>query len=205
MAITHTRNPNPGVGAFFSSAAFCAAFLLAPTLWAKTRAYLTVELESRFTRTNSVPSDAITGIIALGGSHQRIVEAVRLAQHYRNAMLVVTGASPEDQDYAKAQGFTDGRLVLEQRAKTTFQNAIFSRQLLTPDQHQKWLIVTSAIHMPRAIGAFRQAGFFALPWPVFDRPELDSATTQMTLHEVFGLLDYRLLGRIDSLFPAPSS
>jgi uncharacterized SAM-binding protein YcdF (DUF218 family) len=204
MATTFAEKRNLGFGAaaLFSTAALCAAVLLAPNLWNKTRAFLTLKLQSRFAR--STPSDAITGIIALGGSHARIVEAVHLAKQYPNAKLIITGAPAEDQDYAQAQ-IADGRLTIEPYAKTTYENALFSRQLLEPDQRQSWLIVTSAIHMPRAVGAFREAGFSVLPWPVFDQPAIDTAATQVTLHEVFGLLDYWALGRIDCLFPAPNS
>ena len=201
-AFTETRSLSYGVVALFSTAAFGAVLLHSPNLWNKTRAFLTLKLQSRFARTT--PSDAVTGIIALGGSHARVVEAVRLAKLYPDAKLVVTGESPEDRAYAQAE-VTDGRLVIEPNAKTTYENAHFSRQLLQPDQRQSWLIVTSAIHMPRAVGAFREAGFSVLPWPVFDQPSIDAAATRVTLHEVFGLLDYWVLGRIDSLFPAPSS
>ena len=205
MEFTQTRNLGYGVGALFSTAAFCAVLLVAPNFWHATRAFLTLELASRFARTNLTPPDAVTGIIALGGSHERVVEAVRLAKQYPDAKLVVTGASPLDQTYAQAQGLTEGRLVIEPHAKTTYENALFSRQMLAPDRHEKWLIVTSAIHMPRAVGAFRGAGFSVVPWPVFDQPAIDTEVTPMTLHEVFGLLYYWLLGRIDSLFPAPNA
>lgn len=205
MNFTQTQKSASRAGALLSSAAFCASLLLAPNLWNKTREVLTLALESRFARTDATSSDTLAGIIALGGSHERVVEAVRLARQFPDAKLVVTGASPEDQAYAQAQGFSDSRLLVEPDAKTTYQNAIFSRRLLGPEQRQKWLIVTSAIHMPRAIGAFREAGFSVLPWPVFDRADLDPAATRVTLHEVFGLLDYWILGRIDSLFPAPNA
>ena len=204
MEFTETRKPDYGVGALLATAAFCAVLLLAPNLWTTTRTFLTRELESRFARTTA-PLSAVAGIIALGGSHGRFVEAVRLAKQYPNAKLVVvTGESPEELAYVQAQGFADGRLVLERHSKTTYQNALFSRQLLAPDQRQEWLIVTSAIHMPRAVGAFRHAGFSVLPWPVFDQPANDTKATRRTLHEIFGLLYYWYLGRIDSLFPAPN-
>ena len=127
-----------------------------------------------------------------------MVEAAHLASEYAEAKLVITGASPQDEALRAGTGFGHGRLVIEPKAKTTFENAIYSRQLVAPNRNEKWLIVTSAIHMPRAIGAFREAGFSVLPWPVADRSD-----NRTTLHEVFGLLGYWLLGRIDSPFPAP--
>ena len=100
---------------------FGAALLVAPNFWHTTRAFVT-------------PPDAVTGIIALGGSHERIVEAARLAKQYPRC---VTGASPIDQSYAQAQGLTEGRLVIEPQAKTTYENALFSCQMLAPDRNER--------------------------------------------------------------------
>jgi uncharacterized SAM-binding protein YcdF (DUF218 family) len=205
MEFAATRKLDYGAGTLLATAAFCTVLLLGPNLCTTTRAFLTLELENRFVPITAPPSETVAGIIALGGSHGRVVEAIHLARQYPNAKLVVTGESPQEEAYVQAQGFGEGRLVLERHAKTTYQNALFSYQLLAPDQRQKWLIVTSAIHMPRAVGAFREVGFSVLPWPVFDQPANGTEATRRTLHEVFGLLYYWLLGRIDSLFPAPNA
>jgi uncharacterized SAM-binding protein YcdF (DUF218 family) len=75
--------------------------------------------------------------------------------------------------------------------------------------------VTSAFHMPRSVGVFRKAGWSVLPYPVdyrvapihLRRPglELESGLkqAQLALHEWVGLVAYRLMGRTDSLYPAP--
>jgi uncharacterized SAM-binding protein YcdF (DUF218 family) len=90
------------------------------------------------------------------------------------------------------------------------------KALVDPKPGERWLLVTSAWHMPRSIGIFRRVGFTVEPWPVdyrtadawdllrlFDAPadglkRLDTAT-----REWVGLLIYRLTGRTDALFPAP--
>ena len=43
---------------------------------------------------------------------------------------------------------------------------MFTRDLVKPKPGERWLLVTSATHMPRSIGAFRQAGFPVIPYPV---------------------------------------
>ena len=65
------------------------------------------------------------------------------------------------------QGLPDGRVMLEDRARSTRDNAILSLPLARPQPGETWLLVTSAMHMPRSIGVFRSAGWPEMqPWPV---------------------------------------
>ena len=70
--------------------------------------------------------------------------------------------------------------------------------------------------MPRAIGAFRQAGFDVEAWPVdyrtrgradlarpFDKVSEGLRRVDVASREWAGLLAYWLMGRSDALFPAP--
>jgi uncharacterized SAM-binding protein YcdF (DUF218 family) len=85
-----------------------------------------------------------------------------------------------------------------------------------PQPGQRWLLVTSANHMPRAMGAFRKAGFTVEPWPVdyrtadkydrylmFEAPSEGLRRLELAVHEWIGLIAYRLMGRSDELFPRP--
>ena len=79
-----------------------------------------------------------------------------------------------------------------------------------PQPGERWLLVTSAFHMPRAMGCFRAAGFDVTPWPVDFRtrgPEdlmrLFAAARptawrriDLAAKEWIGLLAYWLAGRI---------
>src|SRR5690606_36369683 len=65
-----------------------------------------------------------------------------------------------------ALGVEEDRLELEGRSRDTFENASFSKQIAAPQAGETWLLVTSAFHMPRAVGVFRKAGFPIVPWPV---------------------------------------
>ena len=58
------------------------------------------------------------------------------------------------------------RLTLEDRSRNTIENAVYSKALAQPKPGERWLLVTSALHMPRAMGAFRQAGFAVEAYPV---------------------------------------
>ena len=55
---------------------------------------------------------------------------------------------------------------MEERSRSTAENASLTKLLIDPKPGERWLLVTSAIHMPRAIGAFRKAGFPVEAYPV---------------------------------------
>jgi uncharacterized SAM-binding protein YcdF (DUF218 family) len=108
------------------------------------------------------------------------------------------------------------RLLLEDRSRDTDENARLSKAAAHPRPGERWLLVTSAYHVPRAIGAFRRAGFAVEAYPVdwrtrgqkdFLQPlssvsdglkRLDTAA-----HEWAGLLVYWITGRSSPLFPGP--
>ena len=106
-------------------------------------------------------------------------------------------------------GIDGARILLEEKSRTTSENAEFTKALLTPAPGERWLLVTSAYHMPRAMGCFRAAGFDVTPWPVDYRtrgpqdllrfpPRPSEAWRRLDLaaKEWIGLLIYRLLGKL---------
>ena len=206
--------------------------------------WLILPLEQRFPRADLAGAD-VTGIVVLGGGEdsrvwvergahalndagERFTEAVALARRYPKAKVVFTGGSVEilsrptiGADAAKAifgdLGLVEGeRLLLETKARDTWENAAFTRALVQPKPGERWLLVTSAWHMPRAMGVFRQAGFAVEPWPVdyrtagpwdalrpFEAPADGLRRLDTTVREWIGLVSYRLTGRSDALFPGP--
>lgn len=167
------------------------------------------------------------GTVAFGSSAGRIVAMLDLARRFPDAKIVFSGGNanlltpgaPEAEFAGRLLrdfGIEAHRVTLEARSRTTDENARFSRDLLAPKAGERWLLVTSAFHMPRAIGAFRAAGFAveAYPvdwrtrgwadaaWPVA-RLSLGLARSDAAVHEWIGLLAYRLTGRSAALLPAP--
>ena len=63
-------------------------------------------------------------------------------------------------------GIDPERIQIEEQSRNTVENAVFSRLIAQPKPGERWLLVTSAYHMPRSIGAFRKAGFAVEPYPV---------------------------------------
>ncbi len=66
----------------------------------------------------------------------------------------------------EALGIAHDRITAEEQSRNTIENAVFSRLLAHPKPGERWLLVTSAFHMPRAIAAFRAAGFAVEAYPV---------------------------------------
>ncbi len=162
-------------------------------------------LENRFAHAVIEPGEEINGIVVLGGSTSRFKEAVELASRFPNARLIVTGAGDREEALVDALGYGADRLVLERQAGNTFENAVHSKKIADPKPGERWLIVTSALHMPRAIGVFRGVGFAVEPWPVFDAHVNIRYVAPVVQHELIGLVTYRVLGRTGELFPRPTS
>jgi uncharacterized SAM-binding protein YcdF (DUF218 family) len=116
-----------------------------------------------------------------------------------------------------AMGVAPDRVTIEDKARNTEENARFTAAIVHPDASQRWIVVTSAFHTPRAMGVFEKAGFHPIAYPVSFyttgtwegdlRPIFDPVgnlkTFVLALHEWIGLAAYWASGRIDRLFPGP--
>jgi uncharacterized SAM-binding protein YcdF (DUF218 family) len=163
-------------------------------------------LEQRFPPTALGPEQQVDGIIAPGGEFKRFEVAVELAKRFPQArlLLIAGGEIEQARAYAIKHGIPDTQLIIEARSTTTYENARFSAVLLHPRPWQRWVLVTSASHMPRAVGTFRKAGFNVLPSPVFHPTDIHQHDTlRVATHEWVGLVSYWLLGRTDAIFPGP--
>jgi uncharacterized SAM-binding protein YcdF (DUF218 family) len=167
------------------------------------------------------------GAIALNGAGERITATVELARKYPNARIIFSGGNPslvEDEPSEaalavqefEALGVPRERVVAEEQSRNTVENAVFSRLIADPKPGERWLLLTSAFHIPRAIAVFRAAGFPIEAYPVDwrTRGPMDAVRpfnslsdglrrTDFAVHEWVGLLVYRLTGKTNELFPAP--
>ncbi len=207
--------------------------------------WLLYPLEARFPPWDA-SRGAPDGIIVLGGSidadlseahgqtvvrgaADRIIAAAELARRYPNARVLFTGGSANlvsndarEADYAGAVfeslGVAKNRLIVERRSRNTQENAEFSRAMVEPKSGERWLLLTSAFHMPRSVGLFRKAGFNIEPcpvdWRVGGRSDLVAFSsiateglgrTEVGMREWLGLMAYRATGKIDELLPGPAT
>ena len=80
------------------------------------------------------------------------------------ALLTTSSPSPLAMGrLLEALGVARERITLESRSRDTYENAVFTKRLVNPAPGQRWLLVTSGWHMPRAMGCFRKAGFAVEP------------------------------------------
>lgn len=207
--------------------------------------WLMVPLEERFPRLELAQGTSdYAGIIVLGGGedgrasadrHQlhineageRITEGAVLAKRLPNAKLIfsggvaallgeASGGANSVADFWKAMGIPAERIAVEDKSRNTHENALLTYDLIKPKPGERYVLVTSAAHMPRSMGIFRKAGFDVAAYPTDYRTafpddalspfgsipaglkRLDEGTKEWA-----GLVSYWLLGRTSALFPAP--
>ena len=168
--------------------------------------------------------------VALNASAERVTVVAKLARAYPKARIVYSSGNaalfpqaPPEADFVlpllESFGIARERVTLETHARNTAENAAFTKALVKPKPGERWLLVTSALHMPRAVGCFRRVGFAVEPYPVdwTTPPRLDLASLapadelsaglfrlDKASHEWLGLLAYRLTGRTSALLPGPA-
>jgi uncharacterized SAM-binding protein YcdF (DUF218 family) len=203
--------------------------------------WMTEPLEDRFPQV-ALP-ERVDGIVVLGGAFslalsekrgqtmlnenaERMTAAVALARRYEKAALLFTGGEPRvfaeggtEAELARAfflsLGVAEERLRFEDRSRNTFENALYSYDAARPKPGETWLLVTTAMHMPRSVGCFRKAGWDIVPYPVDYRttgagsfvPDFafaeGLARINLAFREWLGLAAYWAMGRTDALLPAP--
>lgn len=165
--------------------------------------------------------------LELNEAGDRVMAMLALARRYPEAKVVFTGGAGEligsgvpEADAIKARiadyGLDPARIVIENRSRNTYENALFTKELVEPKPGESWLLVTSAFHMPRSMGVFRKAGFPVIAYPVdfrtagpgdaektFGSLPPGLARLDFAVKEWIGMAAYYLAGRTDALFPAP--
>jgi uncharacterized SAM-binding protein YcdF (DUF218 family) len=187
------------------------------------------------------PAQPVRGIILLGGgvnasrgdqpngpiftsAGARLFVVLELARLFPGARILLSGGVPDlladNKSYSEAGltrdllirfGIAPERIILEERSRDTFENARESEKLFA-GADDRWLLVTSAAHMPRAMAAFGTRAAQLIPCcadyktqgPADDDRFFGSAAhgwlcADIAAHEWLGLIAYRLSGRIDRL------
>jgi uncharacterized SAM-binding protein YcdF (DUF218 family) len=205
--------------------------------WLPLPNYLLQHLEAQYAEmAPNTDVSGYTGAIVLGGATEngyiaqthtqpllndgaeRMTTAVALLKRYPKMHVVYTGGEGEllgiglsEAERARvffdSQGATSQNLQYEDRSRNTYENAVLTSQLSGIDITKKWLLVTSAWHMPRSMGTFVKAGWNVTAYPVDFRTAPNTPWTeyslsqgaghwQIALHELVGLLAYRITGRL---------
>ena len=201
-------------------------------------------LEERFPRPAALP-EKIDGILVLGGavdpalsltygetvfsgSVARVLAGIALARQHPEAELALVGGeggfvtvgfaeARATYGFVVNEGIAPARIVLEERSRSTHENAIYTKKMMRPKPGEVWVLVTSAYHMPRAVASLRAVDWPVIPYPVDYKVDprtglranfnlLDGlGTTTLAGKEWVGLLGYWSMGWTQELFPAPES
>lgn len=209
--------------------------LLAVLPWSD---WLLLPLENRFPPP-PMP-ERVDGIIVLGGvvdpemsaargqpslnaAAERLTAMMELSRRYPEARVIFSGGSgsitrqelkeaPITRALLASIGADVDRVVFEGQSRNTRENAIFSRPLANPQPGETWLLVTSALHMPRAVGVFRAVSWPVTPYPVdyltggersgpAFKVGAGVSNLRTALHEWGGMAYYRWRGWSDSWYP----
>jgi uncharacterized SAM-binding protein YcdF (DUF218 family) len=197
-------------------------------------------LENRFQKPSEMPNN-IDGIIILGGGEKlkvstswqhaemgnggdRYLAAASLSRHYPNAPIIFSGGSgflrfqgtKREAHFATQllveHGVGQQRINIESQSRNTYENFLFLKTVL-PNIEGQYLLVTSAYHMPRAVGIARKQNINVIPYPVDYRSTTASnrqwdfdlfshlEVLEPAWREWIGLTVYFLSGKIDFIFP----
>ena len=159
--------------------------------------------------------------IEVGDGFDRLLHGMRLLRAERAPLLVLSGRGMplavelEMTEAARMRSLAleykvdPALLLLEERSRNTYENALYTRELQQQRGLERILLVTSALHMRRAAAAFRTQGLKVIPAPTdirvgrgrFSLAEFLPTPggllySTMAMEEYIGMLAYRLKGWI---------
>jgi uncharacterized SAM-binding protein YcdF (DUF218 family) len=189
-----------------------------------------------FIKPSKYPAQQLTGVIILGGSFdleleskernevllnssaERLTKTLEIYRKNPRLLILFSGASNKikpigwsESDMAKKffleQGVRVDNLIFENKSRNTFENIIYSKDIIKSNKGT-WGLITSASHMPRSYFGFKKQGLILEPisadyrtgtssifWINFDiKKGLEN--WNIILHEVVGIFYYKITGKI---------
>ncbi|MCG8635129.1 MAG: YdcF family protein [Desulfobacterales bacterium] len=207
--------------------------------------WLLSPLENRFPTNPELPEN-VDGIIVLAGAEnayrsavwdqvelwdhsERLYYFMKFMRIYPDAAYLFAGDSGTlyRQEYKAADlarkmfgelGFDADKILFERESKNTYENGVNAYNLVKPEPDEKWILITTAWHMPRAVGVFENLGWDVIPFPVDHGTDItgddrffltweftgNMKGLQTGIKEWVGLTAYYLTGRTSVLFPPVS-
>jgi uncharacterized SAM-binding protein YcdF (DUF218 family) len=147
----------------------------------------------------------------------RLLYTAALYQEGKAPVIILTGGGNEGvpseaeltRDILKVMGVPEQAMILEGRARDTYDNAVYTTPILKARQFERVLLVTSAFHMRRSVALFAAQGVDVIPAAtdhqitIMPTEALDYLPTMVGLtythyamHEMVGYVAYQLLGRL---------
>lgn len=118
-----------------------------------------------------------TGRLSLNAAGERMAAGAALARRHPDARIVLTGifresmpadftATARPESLFAGPEFAGRDITFIGDATSTYEEGLLTLERVAPEPGSNWVLVTSALHMPRAEATFRTLGFSVIPWPV---------------------------------------
>ena len=201
--------------------------------------YLIYQIEKEYHSNIQIP-EKLDGILILGGatnalmfkeynqinvndSAERLIESVKIIKKFKNSKVIFSGGSgilnrsdlghsQVAKSFYSLMGLNTDKIIFENKSKNTFENILFSKNIAKPKNNDRWLLITSAAHMKRAILVGLKQDWYLIPYAVdFQNTKKFQFTPNLNLlsnlysfqkasHEWTGLLAYYLMNRTKKVF-----
>jgi uncharacterized SAM-binding protein YcdF (DUF218 family) len=159
------------------------------------------------------------GAIEFSQAVDRILAGITFVRQGLGKILLVSGGTgnlfhqgPKEADllktFALQLGLRADQVLVEADSRNTYENALYTANVLHTRQWRHVVLITSASHMRRALAAFHKQGIYPDTYPVdYEAAEVVTpfsflpsvhslAKTTAVMHELFGLVAYHLQGYI---------
>jgi len=138
----------------------------------------------------------------------RLLETIRISNSLPEAKILISGGKDVPGVMKKllvSLGIPESRIAVENQSSNTFESAVQVTKML---KEKTFILVTSAGHMPRAMGSFKKQGMNPIPAPTHFMSvkkfrlshclpsPLHLGYSDLAVHEYFGIIWYRLTNRI---------
>ena len=161
--------------------------------------------------------------ISLNGSVERLTESIQLINKYPTAKVFFAGGSgyveyPDLNHSEVAKKFYESlnvntkNIFFDKKSRNTYENIVFANKKINPNINEKWIIVTSAFHLKRAISVGEKLGWELIPyatdyklskkfkWGLSFSFYQNFGMLQHSSHEWVGIIAYYFMGRSSKIF-----
>lgn len=163
---------------FFSNSFIIDEFMRPYETPAVQESSLTVKYDAAIVLGGMIEYDPTFVRLQFNRAVDRLMQAVALYKDGKVKKIFISGGSGSIleknvlegailKEYLLKIGIPDSAVVVEKYSKNTHENAVFSKPILDSlYKNGKYILITSAFHMPRAIRCFKKAGISVTPYSV---------------------------------------
>ncbi len=123
------------------------------------------------------PAEFPRPTVEINGSGDRVLYGAQLYKQGKAPLVLLSGgtitflgkhaSTPAEQmaEIMKWMDVPESAMVLQTKSQNTYEDALYCGEILKERGIKRIILVTSAFHMPRAVGLFEHEGFKVIPAP----------------------------------------